>query len=178
MNIIVDIIGILGFILGVFVFVLTRWEKRKRVAIELFRGDLERIDPDYTQDDVESGCIIGFRVVNLGFKAIAIDRNSVTISGNNRIIDISWTDWIGLDKIPAPLNPGTNFEVGMFVDAFESILGAHEFKKFFNKEDSDKCIITITAAFKDVEGKFYSSKNKYQYSFYASEFYPAQHVGS
>jgi hypothetical protein len=175
---IVGLVGVLGFLLSVFVFVLTRWERRKRAEIELFRGDLQRIDPDFTTETVEPDSMIGFRLINIGTRPIAVDKNSLTFSGNGRMISVHETDWAGLDRVPSPLPPNSSFEVGVFQDAFETMLGVNEFRELMKPEDSDKCIINVRAAVKDVEGKTFSTKNRHQYSFSVSEFWPAQHVGS
>jgi len=162
------IAGVLGLVLSIAVFLLTRWERRKRVIIELESGDASRfLQPGEEVIGEDEGTVV-IRVANMGAVPIAVDRESFTIRGNGKSISRSDTDWLGVEKIPAPLAPLASFEVAVFKEAFEHLLGREELKPFMNTEQYEKTIVPVLAEFREHNGRKFVSKG-YSYFFYVGE---------
>jgi len=169
------ITAVLGFLLSLIVFLVTRWEKRIKLDIQLFRGELDRFNLSQAEVFTSSSSIICMRIINLGVKAIAIDEGSFKVSSGDKIITTLDTEWVGLDRIPHPVAPGTSFEVGIFQDDFENLFGVAKYKPYMNVVEYEKCTIAVKAELKSISGKHFTSGNRYQYSFYVSEFWPTQY---
>jgi len=147
-----DVIGVLGFILSIAIFIITRLERRKTLVL-----DLECIDYGLSQNfENEIGeCkdnILLIRVINTGQQAVAVDKNTFKIIGPKKKVNTYETDWVGLNDIPYPLNPGESFEVGIFEDTFASYQGYEGYS-----ED----IMPISAEVSDIQGKLYKTRLKY-----------------
>lgn len=118
-----NILGILGFVLALGTFLLTRYERRSRLEVEFFTdwGDLFR---DERGEEDEDSLLVA-RIINVGVKNVVIDRNSFALVGNDQKV-LWWNcDFFGRDTFPVPLNPGDSAEVGMYVDAFADLVGAN-----------------------------------------------------
>jgi hypothetical protein len=163
------IVAALGFLLSIFVLILTRWERRSTIVIHMFRCFSDRFGSEVVNDSEESIELIGIRVINPGVKSIILDSEGFEIQGNGKKISRFDTDWLGIDKIPHPLNPGTSCEVAIFTDAFEEILGREELKKYMNMDDYEKCIIPIDISVKLSNGRIFSARQ--YYNFYVSDFW-------
>ena len=111
-------IGILGFILSVFVFVLTRWERRKILTIDLECVGGEITDKFKKEAGEYKETMIVIHVMNTGSQAIVINKESILITGPKKSVNTSETDWFGLNSIPHPLSPNEHFEVGIFLNSF------------------------------------------------------------
>jgi len=169
--------GLLLLLGGMIKFFLNRWDKRAKLVIQLFKTDYESTgDTSFGSDQLES--VICMRIVNVGTRPVVIERESLKFGSKDKLIDIHKTDWVGIDKIPSAIEPGKGVVVGVFQDAFEKLFGVVNYVSFMNTEDYEKCTIHVFGEATDVAGKRFSSGQKYQYSFYVSEFWPAQHVGS
>ena len=145
-----DILGTLGFVLSVIVFVLTRWERRKTLAL-----DLECVTSKKFGEEAGDGddMMIILRVINVGARAIAIDKNSFEIVGPEKNVRTYETDWFGLENIPHPLKPGESFEVGLFLESFTYFQGYGGYSKD---------ILPISVKLSDIEGRTYRPKSKYE----------------
>ena len=146
------VIGVLGFILSIVIFINTRLERRKILVL-----DLECIYNEISQKfkneigECEENILL-IRVMNTGQQAVAVDKNTFKIIGPKKNVKTYETDWFGLDDIPYPLNPGESFEVGIFEDSFTSFQGYEGYS-----ED----IIPISVEVLDIQGKLYKTKLKY-----------------
>ncbi|UCC80373.1 MAG: hypothetical protein JSW64_03145 [Candidatus Zixiibacteriota bacterium] len=150
-----DILGILGFIFSILIFVLTRWERRKQLVINLYCDHLRKFRDEFiksTDSDPEESFIV-IQVVNTGTKPIVIDKNTVRLLAQNKTIQHG-LDWFGKDKIPVPLNPGDQFEVGIFTEVLLGVLG---------QDKNTNGIFKISAELEDIQGKLYKTKNKYDF---------------
>ena len=147
-----DVMGVLGFILSIVIFIITRLERRKTLVLDLecICGELSQKFKSETGEHNEDMIII--RVMNTGQQAIAVDKNTFKIIGPKKSVNTYETDWFGLDDIPYPLNPGESFEVGIFEDSFTSFQGYEGYS-----ED----IIPISVEVLDIQGKLYKTKLKY-----------------
>jgi len=146
-------IGILGFILSVFVFVLTRWERRKILTIDLECVGGEITDKFKKEAGEYKETMIVIHVMNTGSQAIVINKESILITGPKKSVNTSETDWFGLNSIPHPLSPNEHFEVGIFLDSFTHYQGYKDFSKD---------VISISVELKDIENKRYTLKSKYE----------------
>jgi hypothetical protein len=149
----VNVIGILGFILSVVVFALTRWERRKILTIDLecVSGELTDKFKEEAGEFIETMLVI--RVMNTGPRAIAIDKTSIKVIGPKKNVNTYDTDWFGLDRIPHPLSPNEHFEVGIFLETFTLF---QDYKGFSTD------VIPISIELKDIENKLYTLSSRYE----------------
>ena len=146
------VIGVLGFILSIVIFIITRLERGKTLVL-----DLECIDYGLSQKfkseitECEEMMLL-IRVINTGQQAVAVDKNTFKIIGPKKKVNTYEIDWFGLNDIPYPLNPGQSFEVGIFEESFKCTQGYEGFP-----ED----IIPISAEVLDIKGELYKTKLKY-----------------
>lgn len=179
-----DMIEIIASVVAVLIstmtFVLTRWENRKQLTIEMFMGDSYRFtNISYiVNDEEESQEIVFIRINNTGAKPVVVDFNSIKISGNGHFLSSAepGDNWIGLSNIPAPSLPGTSFEIGIPQKCFEECLGVAEFQNYMNVTDFEKCIISIFVEVRDYSGKLYMNSKAYYYNFYVGEFWPQSRI--
>ncbi len=164
-----DIIGILGFALSIFILVLTRWERRKKLAIHLeitYESKFKDAEPIFEHTD---SIMIIFRMTNIGGKPILIDKDSFLLEGNGRKIQVYDTDWLGMDQIPYPLNPGSSCEVEIFAGSVDQLLGGGDFTPKDVKDLWVRYAVPIKAEVKDLSGKKYKCNNLYEYNFEVSD---------
>jgi len=154
-----DVIGVLGFILSIAIFLITRLERRKTLVLDLecicdelsqkFKS--ETGECEFEHKDKENMIVI--RGMNTGHQAIVVDKNSFKIIGPKKKVNTSYTDWFGLEDIPHPLNPGESFEVGIFEESFTCAQGYNGFSKD---------IIPISVEVSDIQDKLYKTKVGYK----------------
>ena len=151
-----ELLGVLGFILSVFVFILTRWEKRKSLIIDMFASHNNEFPEEWGTDEYfEEGFVI-LNLINNGIKPITINSNSFHIFGNGRFIDRFCCDWIGISNVSHPIKPGECSKIGILLEVFEHLLGIDEITNKYEE-------IGIYCKLKDLEGKGYTNKGKYVY---------------
>ena len=146
------VIGVLGFILSIVIFIITRLERRKTLVLDLecIYGELSQKFESEIGECKDNMLLI--RVLNTGQQAVVVDKNTFKIIGPKKKVNTYETDWVGLNDIPHPLNPGESFEVGIFENTFASYQGYEGYS-----ED----IIPISAEVSDIQGKLYKTKLKY-----------------
>jgi len=146
------VIGVLGFMLSIVIFIIKRLERRKTLVLDLeyIYGEFSQKFKSETGEHKEDMIVI--RGMNTGQQAIVVDKNSFKIIGPKKNVDIYYTDWFGLDDISHPLNPGESFEIGIFENSFTHAQGYKEYS-----ED----IIPILVEVSDIQGKLYKTKLKY-----------------
>lgn len=137
-----EVIGVLGFLLGVVTFALTRWERRKKLTIDLFVDHGTRFREEIEQDCFDS--ILVARFINDGQRPIAIDSNSLMFNGNGRQVPFWKTDCFGKDTFPTVLTMGASAEVGIFIESF-----AHLIEATPNSE------VEVSVTVRDLAGKCY-----------------------
>lgn len=137
-----EVIGVLGFVLSVITFALTRWERRKNLTVDLLVDHGTRFRSEVGADN-EDDLIIA-RFINDGQRPVVLDRDSFTFYGNRHPVKWHELDCLGRDTLPSPLNPGTHCEIGIFVDAFAHQVGA-----------APRSAVEISIEVKDLGGKRY-----------------------
>ena len=151
-DVLANIAGVLGFIISVFIFTLTRLERCKKCVVEIV------IEHDYHfykyQDEA-----IKIRITNIGGQPIIVNLDSFYFSALNKSTTLNQNqiDWFCRDKIPSPLNPGSSCEIAVVTDILLDLLGFKSLDKYRNNEDADKTKVSIEAGFKDVNNKAYKS---------------------
>jgi len=151
-----ELLGVLGFILSVFVFIITRLEKRKSLIIDMFACcDNEFPEEWGTDENFEEEFVI-LKIINNGIKPITINSKSFQIFGNGKCIDPFYCDWFGMSNVSHPIKPGECSKIGILLAVFEQGL---EIDKITDKYEK----IGIYCKLKDLEGKSYTNKGKYAY---------------
>lgn len=164
-KIISGIFGVLGFFISVTTFILTRIERRQKLLVELFVGDTSEYKEEYvsyTDDDYAE--VIKIRVTNIGGQSVVINPESFMFVAQDKVILVHNCDWLGLQKIPSPLNCGSSLEVAIHIDSFIDLLGFKNLDQYCNSKDSMKTVVPLYVSVKDHAGnKFFTKNFKYFY---------------
>ncbi len=165
----VSIAGVLGFFISVATFVLTRIERRKNVVVEVYKGDYSEFrdapEDELINDDTE---LIKIRLTNMGGVPVIVNPESFFIKGLGKEIKIHDTDWVGIEKIPSPLQLGSSLDVAIFLSAFEELLNFKSLDKYSNTEECEKTVVPLEVGFRDHKGKVFTSKS-FKYFYYVGE---------
>jgi hypothetical protein len=158
--------GVLGCLLSILVFILTRFERRKRVIIELELGSVERFCnfDDLICEARKYSTLLSIRVTNMAERPIVVNRDSFTIMGHGKTIKTFNTEWLGLHKIPSPLQKNSSFEIGLFIPELNRLLDKESLKAIMHINYRDKLVHLLTVEFQDLDGKLFRTK-KYAYDF-------------
>lgn len=164
-----SIAGVLGFFISVATFILTRIERRKNVVVEVYKGEYSEFrdtsEDDLINDDTE---MIKIRLTNIGEMPVIVNPESFFIRGLGKEIKIHNTDWVGIEKIPSPLQVGCSSDVAIFLSAFEELLNLKLLDKFSNTEEYEKTVVLLEVGFSDHKGKVFKS-NSFKYFYYVGE---------
>jgi len=136
----------------------------------LYNGDYSEFN-DGQDDETLNGDteLVKIRITNIGAVSVIVNPESFYISGLGNTIRCYETDWIGLGKLPSPLQPGTSSEVAVFRQAFEGMLNLNSLEKFARTKEWRKTFAPIEAGFKDHKGKLFRTMS-FQYSAYVGAF--------
>lgn len=158
---IADVIGVLGFLIGLITFIITRFENRKQISIFLSTlpyCDLEKYegvnveDECYSPDSDNFDTMILISVFNNGNKSVLLNSNSITIHIKDKNLRYE-IEWLGKKAFKNNLFPGETAYFSVFLDSVE-----HECKI----SNNDKSIYSILASIEDTKRKKFKSK-KFQY---------------
>ncbi|MBK7093208.1 MAG: hypothetical protein IPH59_16090 [bacterium] len=170
LEILVNLAGVLGLALSILVFILTRWERRRRLTLVLVKGDTSKF-PKEIEGREEDQELIVLQIVNEGARPLIIDAESLQISVNQRSIRRHDCDWLGIDSIPVPLNPRTSCNVALYLESFEELSGLIEHSDLRKVDSPEECVFIVKASVKNIEGKKYATRHDFQYSALVSEFW-------
>jgi len=166
---IASVVGVLGFLISVATFVLTRMERRKKLVVEIFKGHLiEYKDELILNEDQEYDEIVKIRITNIGGRPVIVDAASFYFMSNGNKFERNDCDWLGIKKVPSPLPVGQSNEVAVHLETFESLLKMKDLDKYCNENDCDKTVVKIEAGLKDIDRKAYKSKG-FQYFYYVGD---------
>ena len=171
-GIIADISAFAALLISIIIFALRLWGRRRKIVIHFEITYLRAVSgsEEYTiNEDDEDPRVLLLRITNLGARPIVINKDRFMVTCNNKEISRYDLDWIGLEKIPHPLNPRSSCEVSIFQDSFEEMAGVKELSKYFNMNEYHKTNLPLHAELKDIEGRKYQSGKQYYYFFYVSE---------
>ena len=164
-----SIAGVLGFFISVATFVITRIERRKNVVVEVYKGDYSEFsdtpEDDLISDDSE---LIKIRLTNIGGMPVIVNSESFYIKGLGKEIKVHDADWVGVDKVPSPLQVGSSLDVAIFQSSFEKLLNLKALDKFSNTDEYEKTMVPLEVGFRDHKGKVFKSKS-FKYFYYVSE---------
>jgi len=148
-----EIIGVLGFLLALATFIITRIERRKKLTIDLYCQYLDEVDKDnefkVDRNGMKEDRILVIDIINQCSRSIAIDKNSIKIIINGCTIQHE-IDLIGKRKFENPINPGKNYKFGVFLDNVVALS---------NIKDRHNGRFKIKAEVRDIEKKKYTSNN-------------------
>lgn len=168
-KVLASIAGVLGFFISVATFVLTRIERRKNVVVEVYKGDYSEFHDTHEDELINNDTeIIKIRLTNIGGMPVIVNPESFFIRGLGKEIKIHDTDWVGIEKVPSPLQVGISLDVAIFRSAFEELLNLKTLDKFSNTEEYEKTVVPLEVGFRDHKGKVFKS-NSFKYFYYVGE---------
>ncbi|OCH14561.1 hypothetical protein A6E05_19130 [Aliivibrio sp. 1S165] len=172
LDVIVKIIGVLGFFISVITFVLTRYERRAKCIAEIVVGDLSNYSSELTSEADLLEETLKIRITNIGGQPVILKPETFFFSALNKKITKNQNelDWFGINQLPSPLNPGCSCEVGVITEGILSILGFEDLKKYCNELEHKKTEIPIEVGVSDLNNRTYKSKGfTYYYYVYSLE---------
>lgn len=145
---IAEIIGVLGFIIALLTFILTRFENRKILTITLYDGIIDQLNNPSLLDYYPDKELIIMDIINNGNKPIVIDKDSIRIILNGIQVDRK-IDWLNIDESESILNAGHQIKYGVYTKELFNHVGISK---------PSKIEYPIEASLKDVDSKRYKSK--------------------
>lgn len=124
-DLIVKIAGVLGFLISVATFVLTRIERRKNIQIEIFEAtayDFRDLVKDSESFD-DSGGLFKVRFTNIGAQPVILKPDTFQISHMDKIFEVCREDYLGKENFQELMPPTSMREIGVFEDLVRSKLG-------------------------------------------------------
>ncbi|MEZ9392442.1 hypothetical protein AB4222_11090 [Vibrio splendidus] len=167
LDVVTKVAGVLGFIISVLTFGLTRYERRVSCVVEIVVGDLSSYSEEFSPDEDLLEETLKIRITNIGGQPIILKPESFYFSalGNKISQPEGRTDWFGTGKLPSPLNPGTSCDIGVITDSLLELLGFNNLDQYCNQTDFAKTNVAIEAGVSDLKGRIYKSKN-FTYFYY------------
>tara|TARA_R110002033_G_scaffold77671_1_gene129179 strand:- start:37 stop:549 length:513 start_codon:yes stop_codon:yes gene_type:complete len=161
MDTLVKIAGLLGFIISVATFVLTRIERKKRIEIEIFDeigGAFPNLDG--WPKEVGSENLMKVRFTNLGSQTVIIKPKTLKIECKEKAYFLVNDDYIGMDDFDEVLTPMSSRTIGVFQSEILNKLDISSPKKY--DEESFNKLYPLKISVKDHRGKTYTNK-RYSY---------------
>lgn len=169
LDVVAKIAGIIGLIISVLTFCLTRYERKANCVVEIVVGDLSSYSEEFSpvQDLLEEALKI--RVTNIGVRPVILKPESFYFSalGKSVLQHQNSIDWFGIEKLPSPLNPGTACDIGTTTDSVLEELGFKSLEQYCNQIDFAKTDIALEAGVSDLKGHNYKSKG-FSYFYYVN----------
>jgi hypothetical protein len=163
-DVIVKIAGVLGFLICVSTFILTRIERRKRIEIELFNSCvLDFTDDEDTKDDG----LIKVRFTNLGPQPVILKPKTLAIECNGNAYQLDGEDYWGMEGFDELMPPTSSREIGIYLDSVCKTLGIETPKKY--DDESFKKLYPLSVQVRDHANKIYKTK-KFKYHESVGEF--------
>ncbi|MCP4571781.1 MAG: hypothetical protein GY838_05460 [bacterium] len=119
---IADLVGVLGFVVALSTFILTRWERRRKIEYRIYTDRDQRFLD--VVDDRENNPILLVEIINTGKQYLVLDRDSFVFYSNRASIPWYEVDFFGREDVPSPLCPGEKAEVGILLKAFCNCYGS------------------------------------------------------
>jgi len=167
-NAIAKIAGVLGFLISVATFILTRIERKKRIEIEVF--DSSEFDFPHLISDPESldgESLVKVRFTNLGSQPVILKPESFLIESEGKQFALAYEDYWGKEEFEELLPPTSSREIGIPLDLIRSKLCIETPKKYddqtFNK------LYPLALSVSDHSGTIFRN-NKHSYHEAVSEF--------
>ncbi|WP_320151046.1 hypothetical protein [uncultured Tolumonas sp.] len=115
------IIGVLGFVISLLTFFITRYEKRKRIEIELsYANEFEFAKND--EENINDNSLIRVRFTNIGPTAIILKPRTLIIKHENKLFKLQNDDFYGMNDFTELVPPLSTREIGVYLDSVMDIL--------------------------------------------------------
>jgi hypothetical protein len=165
MDELLKITGLLGFLISVATFALTRWERRASISFGLDPGD---------ENDFGRGCLIPIETVNVtitntGARPVQLDLRTLEIQHGKSVLLVWREDHYGSDKREVLLKPSDELVLGVSLKTFEERLGITSPEGPFTEESFGK-MFPLRIRARTVEGVLFSS-NWHKYWASVGEFH-------
>ncbi len=165
-----SVVGVLGFIISVATFALTRYERRKNLVLEIYEGEYSEMNDGPDEQVLDGNTdIVKIRITNIGAQSVILKPESLYLSGNHSKICVGSCDWIGVEKIPSPLVPNGSCEVALFKNSVIELLNMKSLDKYCNPQERNKTRIDLEVGVGDYKGKTFLSKS-FSYIYYIDVF--------
>ncbi|UCZ56622.1 hypothetical protein LGV61_12965 [Desulfurispirillum indicum] len=154
--------GVIALFISIATFAITRYERRRKLVIELIQGsyqDFTVTPSEALVDQDEAPNLIKIRVTNIGGVPVIVKPESFYIGGNGEKITVNDTDWLGLKSIPSPLSVGSSFEVACFEDAFEHLLNMNILAHYMREGEYENTRVPLVAGFTDHDNNSYETRH-------------------
>ena len=163
------IVGVLGFIISVLTFCLTRYERRANCVVEIVVSDLANYSEEFSSDVDLIEETLKIRVTNIGGQSVILKPESFYFLALDKTISQfqNRIDWFGIGKLPSPLNPGTSCDVGVTTDLILEVLGFKNLDQYCNQTEFARTEVPIEVGVSDLKGHVYKSKG-FTYFYYVN----------
>lgn len=152
-EVIAKIAGVLGFFISVTTFILTRYERRKIIEIELY----ESSEHDFSDDENLSGAsLIGVRFTNLGQRSVILKPESLKISCGKRTFNLAREDYWGKEDFVELMPPNSTREIGIYEDIVLKKLEIVQPQEYTDENFNKLYPFTISVL--DYKGKKFNNK--------------------
>ena len=126
------IIGVLGFVISLLTFFITRHEKRKRIEIELsYANEFEFAKND--DENIGGDSLIRVRFTNIGSTAIILKPRTLIFKHKNRQFKLLNEDFWGMDDFTELVPPLSTREIGVHLDSVMKVLDIKSPKTYDDK---------------------------------------------
>lgn len=157
----VNLAGVLGFLLALFTFILTRLERRKKLEIELFQAaDLEFASESERLLSDPDQPVIKVRFTNLGNRPIIIKPQTLEITGKTGRFKLSRYEYWGMERLEELMPPQSVREIGLVEEWVLEDLGITSPDKY--DDESFNRLYPLTVSVKDHSGKIFKN-SKFSY---------------
>ncbi|MDE3071662.1 MAG: hypothetical protein KGJ63_02890 [Pseudomonadota bacterium] len=158
--------GILGFLISVATFALTRWERRAVVIFGLDEGSAD--DFGITVDEPIS--TINLTISNVGARSLHLDLRTLQIEATGNTLSVWREDHLGGEQREVLLKPNDSKTIGIFLDTFRDVLKIESPRKY--DEHSFNFMQPLRISVVTTNGKVFASK-KLKYWEATGEFHHA-----
>ncbi len=156
-DLLVKIAGLLGFIISIATFVLTRLERKKRIEIEVFDatgGQFSNLDG--WPEDIEFENLMKIRFTNLGAQPVILKPKTLEIECKGKVYSLYSDDYIGMDDFEELMPPMSSRSIGVFLSPVLSKLEISSPEQY--DDESFNKLYPLKLSVKDHKGKLYRNK--------------------
>lgn len=147
------IAGVLGFLISVSTFILTRWERRAILTFSLDSGS----SLDFAEQDEEGPETINLTITNMGARALLVDLGTLKIECNGNVLDAWIEDHWGVAQREILFKTTDHQMLGIPLETFTAKLKIETPKKY--DDNSFHFMYPLKISVKTIDGKEFSSKN-------------------
>ncbi|MBC7589058.1 MAG: hypothetical protein H7178_11945 [Chitinophagaceae bacterium] len=140
LDLIIKVCGVLGFVISLATFILTRYEKRKKIEIELFSSAIDEFEsnddlvPRLSLFKVCDG-VLKIRFINISQHSIILKPRTLTIKTGKYSYNLNQGDFLRMDTFDELMPPNSMREIGVYFDEMKSSLNIKDSKNFTEAEE-------------------------------------------